>query len=115
MAVDALTPADRATLAPALGEDAEAIAADVAAGHARVARYLDGSRIVLRLERDTLGRAELVIVAGAGEGCREKVAALVEQARRHGWTLRAHATRPGIARMFEGLGFHETERVMRHG
>ncbi len=110
----ALTPADLATLGPALGEDAAQIAAEVAAGIARVIRYRDGSRIVIRLEHDANG-AELVIVAGAGRDAPGKVAALVEQARGRGWSVRFHTRRPALGRMLARLGFTESERVYRYG
>lgn len=115
MAVDALTAEDSAILAPALGDDAEEVAADVAAGAARVVRYRDGSRAVLRLEVTPTGRRELVLVAGAGQGYRDKVAALVAEADRQGWSLRAHTSRPGIGRLLAGLGFTETERIYSYG
>lgn len=109
-----LNATDRAILAPALGGDGEQIAAEVAAGTARLIRYPDGSRIVARLERDASG-AELVIVAGAGRDAPGKVAALVAEAERRGWSVRFHTRRPALGRMLSRLGFSESERVYRYG
>ncbi len=109
-----LTAEDRAILAPAMGDDAALIAAEVAAGHARVIRYGDGSRIVCRLERHAEG-AELVVVAGAGCDAPGKVAELVAMADRRGWSVRFHTRRPALGRMLARLGFHESERVYRYG
>lgn len=106
-----LTAEDRAILAPAMGGDGDEIAADVAAGHARLIRYADGSRLVIRLETSTTGRRELVLVAGAGQDYREKVAAILKQAKKHGWRVRTHVSREGLARILKGLGFKEAERV----
>lgn len=114
MAVAALSAEDRQILAPALGDDAEAIAAEIAAGTARLIRYRDGSRIVARLERDAAG-AELVIVAGAGQGAPDKVQGLCRMADARGWTVRFHTTRPALGRMLARLGFTESERVYRYG
>lgn len=105
---------DAEILAPAMERDAADILADIRADRARLLRYQDGSRAVVRLEVTPTGSRELVLVAGAGKGYREKVAELVEFASAQGWTLRAHTNRPGIARMLAGLGFVEAERVMIH-
>ena len=110
----ALTANDLATLAPALGADAEQVAAEVAAGISQLIRYADGSRIVARVEYDANG-GELGIVAGAGRDAPGKVAALVEQATRRGWSVRFHTKRPALGRMLARLGFTESERVYRHG
>ncbi|MDI5984898.1 hypothetical protein QLQ85_08850 [Halomonas sp. M4R5S39] len=113
--MEALTADDRAILAPAMGDDADEIAAEVAAGRARLLRWSDGSRGVIRLEIGPTGRQELVLVAGAGQGYAAKVAALVAHAERRGWRVRTHIRRPGLARILEGLGFIESERVFIHG
>jgi hypothetical protein len=110
----AITAADVETLAPAMGADAEQIAAEVSAGISQLIRYADGSRIVARVEYDATG-GELVIVAGAGRDAPGKVAALVEQAERRGWTVRFHTKRPALGRMLARLGFTESERVYRYG
>lgn len=109
-----MTAEDRAILAPAMGDDAELIEAEVIAGAARLLVYPDGSRIVCRLEPRGQGH-ELVIVAGAGEGAPEKVAALRDAAERRGWSLRFHTARPALGRMLAGLGFTESERIFTYG
>lgn len=102
---------DMAVLAPAMGGDAADIVADVNAGRARLLRYRDGSRGVIRLETTATGKRELVLVAGAGHGYAAKVAELVALARARGWKVRTHIRRPGLARILSGLGFAEGERV----
>ncbi|MFP3343519.1 hypothetical protein R0J87_13520 [Halomonas sp. SIMBA_159] len=109
-----MTPEDAAILAAAMGDDAEEIKAQVASGAASLLRYADGSRIVLRLEASAVGQ-ELVIVAGAGAGAREKVAELCDMATGRGWSVRFHTKRPALGRMLEGLGFTEKERVFIYG
>ncbi|WP_163557153.1 hypothetical protein [Halomonas sp. NO4] len=109
-----LTPSDAAILAPALGDDAETVAAEIEAGASRLVRYDDGSRIVLRLEPRP-ERPELVIVGGAGEDAPGKVAAIVEHAERQGWSVRFHTRRPALGRLLARLGFTEIERVYAHG
>lgn len=106
----ALTDEDREILAPALGDDADAVAAEVEAGAARLLVYPDGSRIVLRLEGD-----ELVVVAGAGGDAMGKVGELCEMADSRGWSVRFHTKRPALGRLLGRLGFHESERVYRYG
>ncbi|NIC03974.1 hypothetical protein [Billgrantia bachuensis] len=109
-----MTAEDRAILAPAMDRDAADIEADVAAGRARVLRFADGSRGVVRLEVTPTGQRELVLVACAGRGYREKVGKVVAAAKARGWRVRAHTSQNGIARWLEGLGFREVERVYLH-
>ncbi|MET4701986.1 hypothetical protein ABIE65_005035 [Constrictibacter sp. MBR-5] len=102
-----------AILAPALGEDAPLVAADVAAGRAFLWEHPGAGYVVTRWDRAAGGR-ELVIVAGAG--C--DLAGCVPHWQAHGRlygavAVRAHATRPGIARMLGGLGFVPVETVCR--
>lgn len=110
----AIGPEDAAILAEAMGDDADDIRAQVASGEASLLRYEDGSRIVLRLEKATKGN-ELVIVAGAGAGARDKVASLCDLANGKGWSVRFHTKRPALGRMLESLGFTEKERVFTYG
>lgn len=110
----ALTDEDRAILAPALGDDAAEVIAEVEAGAAKCLIYPDGSRIVLRLE-GRAPRQELVIVAGAGADAIGKVGELCALADAHGWSLRFHTQRPALGAMLARLGFHESERVYRYG
>lgn len=108
-----MTDDDIATLAPAMGGDADLIVAEVEAGAAKLLAYPDGSRIVVRLE--TGEPSELVIVAGAGCGALEKVEALASMADRQGWSVRFHTRRPALGRLLGRLGFIESERVYRYG
>ncbi|MDO0946635.1 hypothetical protein [Chromohalobacter israelensis] len=110
-----MTIDDIETLAPAMGDDADIIVREVDEGRATLLRYDDGSRIVARLEEYPEQAPELVIVAGAGAGATEKMAALVAMADERCWTVRFHTKRPALGRMLAGLGFTESERVYRYG
>lgn len=110
-----MTAEDIATLAEAMAPDADDIVADVEAGRAELLRWDDGSRGVIRLETTATGRQELVLVAGAGRGYRDKVRGLLALADAQGWQVRTHTRKPGLFRMLEGLGFAEAERVFIYG
>lgn len=102
-----------AELAPALGADIEIVREQVQTGDARLYRVQGYGWIVLRVERAGTG-PELVLVAGAGQGLRDVVPALVRLARDNGCnSVRAHVERPGMIRLMAGCGFEAVHTVMR--
>lgn len=102
-------------LEPALGDDLEEIAQQVVMKAADLWLYADGSYVVTRLERIAGQQPELVIVAGAGVDYKQKVAGWMMAARELGYSVRIHASRKGVFRWLEQLGFVEIERVYRYG
>lgn len=56
---------------------------------------------------------ELVIVAGAGTGCRPVIEHVTRRALAAGLGLRTHIQRPGLRRMYEREGYALDELVMR--
>jgi len=68
--------------------------------------------VVTRLEERESGR-EWVLVAGVGKGFHVFVQTFIEAARCAGLPLRAHVNRRGMVRMYEHVGFHVSEYVVR--
>lgn len=93
---------------------------EVERGEAQLWR-IDGEAVgylLTRVERYHNGEDELVLVAGAGTNCRPLIAWAMQLAATHGVrSIRTHITRPGLQRIYENLGWHLAERVMRfeHG
>lgn len=56
---------------------------------------------------------ELVIVVGAGTGCRPVIEHVTRRALAAGLGLRTHIQRPGLRRIYERQGFALDELVMR--
>lgn len=73
-----------------------------------------GGYVVTRIDRTEQPRgAELVLVAGAGRGLRHFVPMFIDAARRFQLPVRTHVRRPGLVRMYERLGFKNSETIMR--
>ena len=68
--------------------------------------------VVTRLEERESGR-EWVLVAGVGKGFHEFVPFFIAAAAARGLPLRAHVNRCGMVRMYERVGFHISEYVVR--
>lgn len=73
------------------------------------------SHLLTRVETYRDGSRELVLVAGAGKNARAAIAWVTQLADRHGLPLRAHITRPGLRRIFQNNGWHQSEIIMRRG
>lgn len=71
-----------------------------------------GGYVVTRLEQRPSGR-EWVLVAGVGRGFRQFAPLFLNAAREAGVRIRAHVNRPGMVRMYDRLGFHISEYVLR--
>lgn len=102
--------------ARATPDDLEQYRSQVEQGTAQLWRLTGDtdSHVLTRVEEHPNGDHELVIVAGTGNNSRQVIAWAMKLATEHELhTLRAHITRPGLQRIFEGLGWHEAERVMR--
>lgn len=56
---------------------------------------------------------ELVIVAGAGRNALPVMAYVTEKALQAGLSVRTHIQRPGLVRMYQSLGYHQAEIVVR--
>ena len=103
-----------AALLPALLEDMPEIRSQVGRGICELWQVSAPGRgyVVTRLEDYEAAPRELCIVAGAGEGYRATLPALVEIAANNGAArVRIHTHRPGVCRWLEALEFEELERV----
>lgn len=100
-----------AILAPALGEAAAEIAAEVQAGTCELWQYPPATWLVTRLEGSGGRPVELVLVALAGKGGHAIGRQWIDIARRIGCqSVRCHSRRPGMARYIAPLGFRVAER-----
>jgi len=72
----------------------------------------NGGYVVTRLERrgDSL---EWVWLAGAGKGFHQFVGLFLEAAREAALPIRVYIDRKGMRRIYERLGFHVSETIMR--
>jgi len=96
--------------------DLDAYRADVESGQAQLWEIPGDpvSYVLTRVEQDTAGNLELVIVAGAGQNAAETIEWFNELASKAGIpSIRAHINRPGLARIFERQGYTLDEWVMR--
>lgn len=102
--------------ARATAADLQAYQQDVTAGTAQLWRIPGEpvSYVVTRVERDSAGTLELVIVAGAGQNAAATISWFTGLARREGIpSIRAHINRPGLTRIFERQGYTLDEWIMR--
>lgn len=79
-------------------------------------RFTGGSDgyLLTRIEATADDARELVLIAGAGVNVRPVLRWVRELAERHGFnSIRTHIKRPGLQRIYEALGWHLSERVMR--
>lgn len=73
-----------------------------------------GGYVVTRIDRTEQPRgAELVIVAGGGRGFRHFVPMFLEAAKQFELPVRAHVKRRGMVRLYERVGFQQSETIMR--
>lgn len=79
-------------------------------GHQRPYTY-----VVTRVERDESGGRELVVWLGEGTHTRTVIKWATALAKANGMTARAHITDNRLCRIFQRLGWHETERVVCYG
>lgn len=87
-----------------------------ASGEAQLWRFSGDftSYLLTRVEEDSAGRLEMVLVAGAGENARAVIAWATDLARAHQISsIRTHINRPGLRRIYETAGWHLAEWVMR--
>ncbi|MFL1484898.1 hypothetical protein [Marinobacter sp. LN3S78] len=72
------------------------------------------SYVLTRVEQDSAGSLEMVIVAGAGQNAPDTIEWFTDLARRNGIpSIRAHINRPGLTRIFERQGYTLDEWIMR--
>lgn len=70
--------------------------------------------MITRLDVNTLGEKELVLIAGRGNGMHLAVDDLKEGCRKSGVkSIRAHSSRPGYERLVSKMGFVKIESVYR--
>jgi hypothetical protein len=96
--------------------DLQAWRAEVDSGQAQLWQVAGDSvgYLLTRVERYPNGEDELVLVAGAGTNCRPLISWAMKLAASHGIrSIRTHIKRPGLQRIYESLGWHLSERVMR--
>lgn len=114
----AWSPEAGASLARARATEADLAAyrADVEAGQAQLWQIPGDpvSYVLTRVERDSAGALELVIVAGAGQNAAATIEWFTRLARAQRIpSIRAHINRPGLARIFEQQGYTLDEWIMR--
>lgn len=97
----------------ALCDDADLIAAEVAAGESELFAVKGHGLLVTRIEEDFLGERTLVLVAAVGRDVGPVVEGFKVHAKALGINkLRAHSSRVGMPRMLSRYGFEVTETVM---
>lgn len=98
----------------AAGIDLPDILREIRQGISEAWRVNDGAAwMVTRIERTQAGK-ELVIVCLEGRGFDVIAPGIIELAKRGGFqSIRAHAQRRGLFRMYERHGLTEAERVYR--
>lgn len=98
--------------------DLAAIKEEVVKGESQlweIKSSLASGYVVTRVEEITRGGPlEMVIVLGEGAGAKEVIPELMTMARNYGIeTIRTHIKRPGLKRIYERLGWKQSEIVMR--
>ena len=99
-------------LAPALDDDADEIRRQVEAGEAELFLIPGRGWLVTRIEKPAGQPPVLVLVAGAGRDLHAVVDEFKKLAARNRMgRIRAHSSRPGMARMLGAHGFRPVETV----
>lgn len=102
--------------ARATAADLEAYRKDVNQGMAQLWRIPGDpvSYVLTRVERDSAGALEMVIVAGAGCNAADTIQWFTNLAKAERIpSIRAHINRPGLTRIFEQQGYTLDEWIMR--
>lgn len=94
------------------GADMALIRAEVQSGVSKLWRC-EGEGAAWVVTRHEPEVNELVMVLGEGSGFHEFAPLFVEQARKHGLTVRAHVKRRGMVRMWQRYGVGLDEYVLR--